>query len=137
MRIPVILGAAAAAVFMAGVSAQDVRSTPGFGTGIVNVRGTVEVANTVETRASQAGPWRVAVDNVADVRVTSTPIIDFAGTGFVARGKRYDVTWTAGEREIVTIEEVGQSGWVRVTGGGREGRRRWINLTNARSVDEL
>src|SRR6185436_16320752 len=117
-------------------SAQDTRSVPGIGTGIVNVRGTVEVANALDVRASQAGEWRVAVANAPDVRVTSLPVVDFAGTGFVMRGKRYDVTWTGGERETVTVEDVAQNGWVRVA-GGREGRRRWVNLTNARAVEEM
>ena len=137
MKRPLVIGAVAGVVgLMAGVSAQDTRSVPGIGTGIVNVRGTVEVANALDVRASQAGEWRVAVANAPDVRVTSLPVVDFASPGFVMRGRRYDVTWTGGEREIVTVEDVGQNGWVRV-GGGREGRRRWVNLTNARAVDEM
>jgi hypothetical protein len=135
MQTRLIIGAAVAGTvaLIAGVSAQDVRTTPGFGTGIVNVRGTVEVANTVDVRASQQGTWQVMVGNVPDVRVTSTPAVEFAGTGFVTRGRRYDVTWTGGERESVTVEDVGQNGWVRVAGA----RRRWVNLTNARSVEEM
>jgi hypothetical protein len=131
----IIAALAAAAALIAGVSAQEARSTPGLGTGIVNVRGTVEVANMVDVRAAQAGEWRVAVANVPDVRVTSTPVVEFAGTGFVSKGRRYDVTWIGGERETLAIEDVGQNGWVRV--GTREGRRRWVNLTNARSVEEM
>ncbi|MEO8076685.1 MAG: hypothetical protein ABI818_10175 [Acidobacteriota bacterium] len=131
MQLRLIIGAAVAGAvaLIAGVSAQDVRSAPGFGTGIVNVRGTVEVANALDVRASQVGPWQVAIANIPEVR----PVVEFAGTGFVTRGKRYDVTWTGGERESVTIEDVGQNGWVRVTGA----RRRWVNLTNARSVEEM
>ncbi|MEP6914770.1 MAG: hypothetical protein ABJC89_03960 [Acidobacteriota bacterium] len=131
MQLRLIIGAAVAGAvaLIAGVSAQDVRSVPGFGTGIVNVRGTVEVANALDVRASQVGPWQVAIANIPEVR----PVVEFAGTGFVTRGKRYDVTWTGGERESVTIEDVGQNGWVRVTGA----RRRWVNLTNARSVEEM
>jgi hypothetical protein len=137
MQTRIIIGVlAGAVVLIAGVSAQDARSTPGLGTGIVNVRGTVEVANALDVRASQAGPWRVALDGVPDVRVASTPIVEFAGTGFVTRGRRYDIIWSAGERERVTIEDLGQGGWVRV-GSGAEGRRRWVNLSNARSVEEL
>jgi hypothetical protein len=132
----IIAAVGAAAVLIAGVSAQETRTTPGFGTGIVNVRGTVEVANALDVRASQAGEWRVAVGNVPDVRVTSTPIVEFAGTGFVIKGRRYDVTWMGGERETLGVEDVGQNGWVRV-GVSREGRRRWVNLTNARSVEEM
>jgi hypothetical protein len=137
MQTKLIIGAVAgAAALIAGVSAQEARSTPGLGTGIVNVRGTVEVANTLDVRASQSGEWRVALANVPDVRVTSTPVVEFAGTGFVMRGRRYDVTWIGGERETIGIEDVGQNGWVRVA-ASREGRRRWVNLTNARAVEEM
>jgi hypothetical protein len=135
MQTPFIGAVVGAVVLLAGVSAQDVRLTPGPGTGIVTVRGTVEVANLVNVRPIQEADWRVAVTNVPEVRITNTAAVDLAGTSFVTRGRRYDIMWTSGERETVTIVDVGQSGWVQV-GSARDARKRWLNLTNARAVEE-
>jgi hypothetical protein len=128
MHTRFIAGIAVALLFWAVLSAkQETRTTPGFGTGVVTVRGTVGIENTPDVRAIQGGEWRVAIANV--------PVVAVSGTAFARRSGRYDITWPSGEHETVVIVEVGQSGWVQVD--DRTGRRRWVNLAVARSVSEL
>ena len=127
MHTRFIAGVAVALLFWAVLSAkQETRTTPGFGTGVVTVRGTVGIENTPDVRAMQGGEWRVAIANV--------PAVAVSGTAFARRGGRYEVIWTNGERETIVVVEVGQSGWVQVD---ERGRRRWVNLAVARSVAEL
>lgn len=126
----VIIGVAAigAGLLWAGVSArQEVRPVPGPGTGVVTVRGTVDIGNAPDVSAAQRGDWRVAVSNVPTVRVANrTP-------GFVKIGGRYTVVWSGGDSEAITILDVADDGWVQV---GAAGRRRWMNLAMARVIDE-
>ncbi len=118
--------AAAAAAFTAG---QQTKERPGFGTGVVQVEGSVDVAS-IKTpvsvngtvNANQAGTWNVAVSNA--------PTVVVAAPGFLRTGGRYSVIWSTGESETITIASIGAGSWVRLTGTGE----RWINLTTARSV---
>ncbi len=117
---------ATVAAFTAG---QQIKERPGFGSGIVQVEGSVDVA-AIKTpvhvhgtvSAAQAGSWSVAVSNV--------PTVVVAAPAFLKAGGRYSVIWSTGDSETVTIASVGNGGWVRLSGSGE----RWINLTSARSV---
>jgi hypothetical protein len=131
-------GLLGAALGWAAVSAQqaqqDVRSTPGLGSGIVTVTGAVEVANSPTVEALQAGQWTVALAQPADVRLAGTSRIAFALPGIVQARGRYAIVWSGGERETITAEQLGTDGWLRTA---TDGRPRWINLAMARSIEEL
>ena len=117
---------AALAAFGAG---QQTKERPGFGSGVVQVEGSVDVA-AVKTpvtvngtvNANQAGTWSVAVSN--------SPTVVVAAPAFLRTGGRYSVIWSTGESETITIASLGSGGWVRISGSGE----RWVNLTSARSV---
>ena len=119
MRITVIVVAAgAAAMLWTGVGAQqEMLSRPGPGSGITRVEGSVNIANTPPVRAMQEGEWRVAI----------APVTFFRPKG------RYLVTWPDGSIDRMTIAETGQGDWVLTEGASR----RWLNLSMARSVEEL
>jgi hypothetical protein len=137
MRGQVLMGAlAGAGLLWAGVSAQqETRKTPGFGSGIVNVIGTVDVGNEPSVRAVQSGEWRVQVANTAAVRVANTPTVRLATPEFVRADQRYMIVWVTGEREEVRVTEIGTDGWVTVSHAG--GGRRWLNVASARSVEQV
>jgi hypothetical protein len=130
MRIQLAATAIAAALLLAvaASSGQEVRSVPGPGTGIVTVRGTVDIGGLPDVRAVQTGDWKVAISNTPNVRVAGRAPLDF-----VQAGRRYRVTWFAGDPHDVVIRELGSGGWVRAEMGGRRG---WINLDQARSIEE-
>jgi hypothetical protein len=117
---------AAVAAFAAG---QQTQGRPGFGSGVVQVEGSVDVTS-VKTpvsvngtvNANQAGTWNVAVSN--------SPTVVVAGPAFLRTGGRYIVIWSTGESETITIASLGGGGWVRLTGTGEQ----WLNLAQARSV---
>ena len=108
---------------------QQTQGRPGFGSGVVEVEGKVDVTS-VKTpvtvngtvNANQAGTWNVAVSNA--------PTVIVAAPAFLRTGGRYSVIWSTGESETITVASLGAGGWVRLTGSGE----RWINLTAARSV---
>lgn len=135
MRVEILMGTlAAAALLWAGVAAQqETRATPGFGSGIVKVAGSVEVANEPVVHAAQRGEWRVAIANTPAVTVANRPTVVAANPDFVRRDARYVVTWPTGESESVTVTEVGSGGWVEVGTPGT-GRRR-VNLAAARAIE--
>lgn len=137
MRGQVLMGAlASAGLLWAGVSAQqETRKTPGFGSGIVKVIGTVDIGNEPIVRAVQSGQWRVQVANTAAVRVANTPTVRLASPEFITSNGRYMIVWVTGEREEVRVTEIGTDGWVTVSQPG--GGRRWLNLASARSVEQL
>ena len=113
----------------AGAAAQqEMRSTPGPGSGTTGVRGTVDIGTIPPVHAVQRGDWQVAVSNV--------PTVTMAAPAFARAGGRYSITWSTGETETVTIVEPSQGGWVQVERGG-DGRGRWINLTSARAISEM
>jgi hypothetical protein len=117
---------ATVAAFTAG---QQTKERPGFGSGVVQVEGSVDVA-AIKTpvhvhgtvNAAQAGSWNVAVSN--------SPAVSIAPPEFLKAGGRYNVIWSTGDSETVTIASLGTGGWVRLSGSGE----RWVNLTTARSV---
>ena len=129
MRIPVAAFAlgSAAAVWTAHAGQVYQKADPG--SGVVTVAGTVAVGNTPSVRASQLGDWKVALADVADVRVANSPTVTMTAPGFLQSGNRYDVIWPNGDRETVVVEQIGGAGWVRVDG------RRWINAAAARSFE--
>lgn len=112
-----------------GAGAQ-VHPEPSAGTGVVTISGTVDVANTPSVKAAQAGDWKVAVANAPDVHVANTPAVMMSPPGFMKTGRRYEVIWPNGERELVSVDQIGRDGWVRVSA------RRWINVGGARSLEE-
>lgn len=133
MRIAVAIGvllASCAAVSLNVRAQQEVRSTPGPGSG----RMTVDVATIPVVQVAPAGEWRMTVANVPDVRVVNTPTVASAAPDFVRSGARYEITWSGGERETVTVSQAMPGGWIRVEGGDR---RRWLNVAAARSLEEL
>jgi hypothetical protein len=128
--VAAVLGAVA--LVWAGASAQDVRTTPGLGTGIVKVEGTVAVGNVPEVRATQNGEWRLAVSNTPTVRVGNN--VTVASPAFLREGGRYRITWIAGEAEVVTVADPGTNGWIRVESGSG---RRWVNTSVVRGIEEV
>lgn len=126
-RAALVIALAAAGLAWTGAGAQqEVRSTPGPGSGTMTVRGTVDVGNMADMSVAQRGAWRVGVTDMPPVAVSGPP--------FVRKGGRYTITWTAAERETVTVLDPGQGGWVRVESTGA--RARWINLAVARETQE-
>lgn len=131
-----VVAAAAAALLWVALSAQqqEMLPKPGPGSGVTNVTGSVNIANTPSVNvanapnvhARQEGDWRVAVANVPSVRVTEVP-----SPGFLRTGSRYEITWVDGTSETVTISNLATNGWIEV-----ERSRRWINLSSARSIRE-
>jgi hypothetical protein len=109
-----LMAVGAAVVVWIGVSAQqEMLPRPGPGSGIIDVRGTVSLAN------------------VPDVRIAEIPPVTINGPAFLQRGSRYTVTWPSGEREQITVTETGQGGgWVRVS------TSRWVNLDAAYAVEQ-
>ena len=77
----------------------QVQSTPGFGSGVVQVQGTVDIGRLPLVDVGQRGDWKVSLATVADTRVVNTPSVTIALPPFVAEGGRYVVTWANGERE--------------------------------------
>src|SRR5688572_16070079 len=133
MRIAVamcVLLAWCAAASLSVRAQQDVRSTPGPGSG----RMTVDVATIPIVQVAPAGDWRMTVANVPDVRVVNTPTVASAAPDFLRSGARYEITWSDGERETISVSEALPGGWLRVEGGDR---RRWLNVAAARSLEEL
>jgi len=127
----VAIGIALAGVVMlwAGTAArQEVRSTPGPTSGIMTVRGTVDIGNAPAVTAAQQGEWRVAV--------SSAPPVVMAGPVFVVRGGRYTITWPTGTLETVTVVEPGGAGWAQVAFPAGDGRPRWVNLGAAIAVEQ-
>ncbi len=133
--IGVIAGLIIGAAAWAGASQQSQPSVPGPGTGVVTVSGDVRLANGTVIGAVQQGEWKVAIANTAPVSVTNTPTVALAMPFSVRKGARYEIVWSAGERETVTISDAGASSWVLVEAGQPPGRR-WINLAQVRSISE-
>ena len=94
----------------------------------------MDVATIPIVRVAPAGEWRMTVANVPDVRVVNTPTVASAAPDFVRSGARYEITWSGGERETVTVSQALPGGWIRVEEGDR---RRWLNVAAARSLEEL
>jgi hypothetical protein len=121
MKSTSILAIAALAASLAGMAAlgaqQELRPTPGPGSGTMKVVGTVDIGSLPPVEAIQRGDWKVVV----------------GPPEFVAVRGRYTITWPGGERETITVDQLATGGWVRAT---VEGRARWINLAVARSVEE-
>jgi hypothetical protein len=134
MRTKLLMGALILVVALALVRSSNgqVQSVPGPGTGVVFVSGKVDVENVV--RAAQAGDWKMSVANVADVRVTNTPVVTLSALPFVSEGARYEIVWAQGDRESIRVMSTGTHGWVRVESTGR---RRWVNLSTARAIEEV
>jgi hypothetical protein len=113
---------------------QEMLPKPGPGSGV--------------TPVSQKGDWAVAISNTPSVHIANP--IQVRGPIFLRRGS-YRVTWPNGETENVTIitmasdtqragdrmadrsPELITDGWVEVQS---EGRRRWVNIMAARSIEE-
>jgi hypothetical protein len=120
-------------VVWVGVSARQGQALPGIGTGIVPIRGTVDISNVPTVQAVQQGEWRVAVAGTTDVRLATLPPVSIAAPDFLRRGARYNVVWSTSERELITVTQLGPGAWVQTQAPGRA---RWINLSAARSVEE-
>ena len=127
-----LAGAIVVAVSLMSVAvfAQLVQPVPGPGSGIVTVAGTVSVANTPSVNAAQTGEWKVTLAH--------TPAVLLTPPEFLRPRGRYDVVWASGQRESITVLQIGSGGWggwakVQTTNG----HTRWINVAGAASVEEL
>ena len=127
MTIVAILLAAAALVWTAAEAQQEMRPTPGPGSGMTRVMGTVDVGNVPEVTAAQRGDWKVAINNTPTVTVGAMPALPF-----IRVGTRYVVTWPDGGSQRLTVTESGPGGWVKVSG---ETTVLWVNLSAARSIE--
>jgi hypothetical protein len=117
-----------------GMAARQVQPYPGPGSGVVTVAGTVNVGNSPSVLAAQHGEWKVAVTNTPEVRLSDTSVLRIASPSFLTVNRPYVITWAEGDRESVTVEEVGNDGWVRVR--VRDAKLpRWVNTSRARSVE--
>ncbi len=133
MRNVIVIGALAlAATVWSGISAQQEmqpRPGPGIGvskvTGSVSIDGGVTVDHLPDVNAKQRGAWRVGITDLPDVHL--------AGPPFVRAGGRYEVTWTSGQTELVSVTAVASDGWVKV----EHHRSRWLNIGLARAVEAL
>ena len=133
MRVTIVacaLLATGAAIGMQVQAQQELRLTPGPGSGRV----TVDVATIPIVQVAPAGEWRTTVANVPDVRVVNTATVLAAPPEFVHSGRRYEIRWPGGERETVAVAEVTSGGWIRVETAGRV---RWINAGAVLSFEEL
>ena len=130
MRTKIIAGVVAvvAALYWARSIEGQVQSVPGPGSGVVIVQGEVD---------GQQGDWKVSLANVADVRVANTPAVAAAPLPFLRVGGRYMVTWPVGETETFEVAQLGGGAWVRAAVDDQRGRLRWLNLTVAKSIDEV
>jgi hypothetical protein len=133
-KVVTVVLVSVAGLHLARSTAGQVRPVPGAGTGIVTVQGEVDVRQLPPLEVGQRGEWRVSLANAADVRVVNTPAVASAPPPFLRAGGRYEVTWPGGERETFTLAQPGTSGWVRAAS---EGRERWLNLSTARTIQEL
>jgi hypothetical protein len=114
-----------------GSAQQEVRTTPGPGSGIMKVVGSVDIANVPSVEAGQRGEWRVAISNTPQVAIAGTPSVALSALPFVAARGQYRVTWTDGSTETVTVVEAGPGGWIRVAS---EDGQRWVNLSMAQAI---
>jgi hypothetical protein len=125
-----MLLAGTVAVTWVGLSAQqEMQPRPGPGTGVMNVA----VVNHPAVTAAQSGEWRMSVANVADVRVANTVATTLMVPRFVQTGRMYAITWATGEREQITVRELGEDGWIRVD---QSPGSRWVNLGTARAIED-
>jgi hypothetical protein len=102
----------------------------------VTVNGEVSISNRPFVAAAQDGEWRVSLAGTAPVTVTNTAAVTMAPPDVIRRGGRYEITWSGGEREIVTVAAIGEGAWVRIERTGVESRTRWVNLSMARAIVE-
>jgi hypothetical protein len=123
-----------AALVWARVPNGQVQPAPGPGTGRVTVEGTVNIGNVPVVETVQRGDWKVSVANAPEVRVVNTPVVGISPLPFLKVGGRYEVVWGAGEREVLVIAQLGSGAWARVE---TPGRRRWLNLSAARAIEEI
>jgi hypothetical protein len=108
---------------------QAAQSVPGIGSGEINVRGVVGVANTVSV--AQAGPRKVALDGTQDVKIENQPIVWIAPPTFIKAGGRYLITWNGGATETVTVSSVAGAGWIQIS----TTPPRWVNVTLAQGIE--
>lgn len=120
-----------AGVGVTAVSARQGQNAPGLGTGVVNVKGAVDIANTVPV--TQSGAWKVGIDGSPEVRVANQPVVWIAPPSFIKAGGRYAITWNGGDTENVTVSGVAGAGWVQVNTSNSS--TRWINVTLARAIE--
>jgi hypothetical protein len=125
-KVGTICAIAVAAVLWVRPSVGQVQPMPGPGSGIVTVKGTVNLGDVPPVNVTQLGEWKVAV--------TSAPAAVIAPLPFIKMGGRYQVVWNASEQEVVRITQLGTAGWFRVETAQKT---LWLNLNTARSVEEL
>jgi hypothetical protein len=120
----VVIGVIAGTVLWTGLAAQqEVQPRPGPGSGVTNV----SVVNRPAVLADQLGDWQVAISRMPTVGVRVPP--------FAFKGTRYLVTWPNGDIDKIAIVDTSEDGWVQVENTG--GRMRWLNLSTARSLEEV
>jgi len=106
--------------------------TPGPGTGVARVAGTVDIGNQPTVKAIQTGEWAVRIADAPDVRIAVPP--------FLETGRRYVFTWScAGDNRVVYLlgkERLG--GWVWATPqGAARANPIWINPAQALTIEAI
>jgi hypothetical protein len=124
----------AAVLVCVSVAARQVQPYPGPGSGIVTVAGTVNVGNSPSVQAAQYGEWKMVVANIPDVRIADTAAVRIASPSFLTPKRTYEVVWGTGDRETISVLDVGVDGWARVQHAGGQ---RWVNASLARSITVL
>jgi hypothetical protein len=133
-KVLAVVATGAVALYWAQAMHGQGQSVPGPGTGIVTVQGQVDIRNMPMLNVGQRGDWRVTLASVADTRVVNMPPVTLSRPAFVRAGARYMITWAGGEQETIAVGEVADGAWVRVTANGRD---RWLNLAQARAIEEI
>lgn len=129
IRLMVLTLAGGVLLCAAALAQQEVRPTPGLGSGMMTIRGTVDVETMPPVAAEQRGEWLV--------HVTNMPAVSAPGSEFVRNGARYRLFWAGGDTETIRVTSAGESGWVQVENPGGGKGRRWINLAAARAIEEV
>jgi hypothetical protein len=119
----------AGALLCVSVAGRQVQPYPGPGTGIVTVAGTVNVGNSPSVLATQYGEWKMVVSNTPEVRIADA--VRIASPSFLTPKRTYEVVWGTGDRETLSVVDVGVDGWARVQHAGGQ---RWVNASLARSI---
>jgi hypothetical protein len=123
-----IVAVAGTTWFLSAARAQ-VQPVPGPGSGIVTVRGTVDV------NAAQSGEWKVAIANQPEVRINTVVPVRLITPSSVTQGSRLEIIWANDQSEVLTVIDASFGGaFVKVEDSGRD---RWVNLALARSIRRM
>lgn len=97
----------------------------------LKVEGTVSVGNVPTVYAMQLGDW--------NTNTSGTLTIKAPAPAFLQSGQTYVFRWPGIERpETYQILDISGDGWVQAkTAGGKEGVTRWLNPTQALTIENV